>query len=153
MTPKEFEAQCEPHMEALRALIEQMPYQGDKCEFSQKVCLSQGLETLYRCINGVAPSDFVDIQQFNELSLFDTALECLDNDPDSKLFEANVWFNESDDTTTAVETYDCLICADSKEAVVAMAENIHEMLNADSDLFINIEEITQVYPSASKGEQ
>lgn len=88
----------------------------------------------------------MDVNPNNEdLFLKDSAEEALNSDPSLNLYEVFVWFNETDDTTTAVEDYVCLIAAMSEEQVKAMGEEIHQMLKVDSSLFINIDEIQLIH--------
>ena len=45
-------------LDQLEALINEMPYKGDTCEESQKMCLTNSLMDLSHCFNGVEISDF-----------------------------------------------------------------------------------------------
>lgn len=142
-----FQSKCEAHLEALRELIEEMPEQGTISDFSQKVRLRIEYNSLERAVSSVEPFDFVDVNmEDSDLELKDTAETTFNDDPSLGLFEVEVWFNEEEDTTTAVETHRCLICAPSEAAVEAMKEDIADMLGVDDDLFVNIGEITTVQP-------
>lgn len=146
MTHEDFQNECAPHIEAMKALIEKMPFQGNTSEESQKVQLSNTLMFFDRAVDSVQPFDFVDVNPSNDdLFLKDSAEEAFNNDPSLNIYEVFVWFNEVNDTTTAVEDYVCLIAAMSPEQVEAMGEEIHQMLNVDNSLFINIDEVQLIH--------
>lgn len=48
----------------LHELIKQMPYKGDKCWQSQKMCLSNALSAFEHNINGTTPEDFEPEEQY-----------------------------------------------------------------------------------------
>ena len=52
-----FTALAENHIEQLQNLINQMPYKGDTCSESQKLCLQQALNELEHNVNGVEEED------------------------------------------------------------------------------------------------
>ena len=150
-----FKAQAEPHTDALRMLIDCMPYRGDTSEYSQQIELGIALNKLEAAINSVRPFDLVDVDVSNsDLKLVDIAEQEFNEDqefsdePTMGLFQVSVWFNDAEDSTTVVEDYECLVCADCPEAVDAMKEDIAERLSVDSDLFVNIGHIETLYMPA-----
>ena len=48
-------------VEQLEALIDEMPYKGDVCEDSQKMCLKNSLFEFSMNINGITDDDFKEI--------------------------------------------------------------------------------------------
>lgn len=151
MTHEDFQNECAPHVEALKALIEKMPFRGNSSEESQQIQLTNTLMFFERAVDSVEPFDFVDINISNDdLYLKDSAEEALNNDPSLNLYEVFVWFNEAEDTTTAVEDYVCLVAAMSEDQVKVMCEEIHQMLNVDDSLFINIDEIQLIHKGSEE---
>lgn len=53
-----FKAKAETTMGKVRRLVDKMPYKGDKCQDSQRMCLILAINNLEYQINGVKPSDF-----------------------------------------------------------------------------------------------
>ena len=144
---KTFQNKSEFHINALREMIEKMPFRGNTSEESQKVQMSIQLEFLERSIDSVEPFDFVEIDLLDDdLMLKDSAESKFNNHPDNKIFVVDVWFNDETDTTTVVEDYKVLVCAENESEVRTMAEDIHGMLCVDSSLFVNIDYIEQVHP-------
>lgn len=144
---EKFQNQCEKHLEAIRELIDAMPYQGDTSDNSQKVRMMIELEGLRTSIDSVKPIDFAEVDLSDgDLWLKDTAETLFNDEPHNGLYEVEVWTNESEDPTTAIEVYRCLICAESQKVVEGMATQIGEMLGIDDDLFMNIESIQVIHP-------
>lgn len=48
------------HLNELRGLVESLPYKGDRCEDSQKICLRVSLNDVEACINGLRVEDFFE---------------------------------------------------------------------------------------------
>jgi hypothetical protein len=44
----------------IETAVELMPYKGDKCEDSQRICLIQAINELEHTINGISDKDLVD---------------------------------------------------------------------------------------------
>jgi len=61
-----FQAELENKISEIENLIEQMPYKGDKCETSQKICLTQALNEFGYAVNGIEQSDLKEINDEEE---------------------------------------------------------------------------------------
>ena len=56
-----FKADATRHIEALSKLIEDnLPYQGDTCETSQRICILNSLKQLEATVEGLIDDDFID---------------------------------------------------------------------------------------------
>lgn len=55
-----FKDQLYKLLRQIEVAVELMPYKGDKCENSQKVCLQQAINELEHNINGVSDKDLED---------------------------------------------------------------------------------------------
>lgn len=146
-----FQTEAEKHLEALRTMIEDMPFRGNSCEESQKVCLMQALSGLEAYVSGVQPFDFVkagdlDLVCGGRLELVDSAEQTFNDHPDFKLFRVQVWFDDGDEDSEILEDHECLVCAASKQDVEAMRASLGGMLGVDSDLVATIGNLEQVYP-------
>ncbi len=64
---KEYQSQCEKYKKEMEELLERMedltnrlPYKGDKCEDSQKICLISAIHEVYASLSGLDVIDFVE---------------------------------------------------------------------------------------------
>mgnify|MGYP006989528054 CR=1 FL=1 len=55
-----FQGQADELIAQIEALIDEMPYKGDKEADSQKICLQRCLDELQYAINGCEQEDFED---------------------------------------------------------------------------------------------
>jgi|SanBayMetagenome_1026888.scaffolds.fasta_scaffold00620_8 hypothetical protein len=55
---EEYKNQMEKLLDEMKSLTDQLPYKGDKCKDSQKMCLLQAIFEVSVCLNGLEPSDF-----------------------------------------------------------------------------------------------
>jgi hypothetical protein len=58
MKAKQFEKKAQILIDKFQNLIDLMPYRGDVCSESQKLCLQQALNELDHNVNGVEDLDF-----------------------------------------------------------------------------------------------
>lgn len=58
MKAEKFKIRVEKLIDKIEDLIEKIPYHGDSCSESQKVCLKQALNEFSYTVNGVEESDF-----------------------------------------------------------------------------------------------
>lgn len=58
--------EVEELLQKIEDKIEELPYQGDVCEDSQKICLTQALQELWHNVNGVTDADFVELNDEEE---------------------------------------------------------------------------------------
>jgi hypothetical protein len=56
----DFEIRATALTERLHWLIDEMPYKGDICADSQKLCLLNALKKLEACVAGTVPADFIE---------------------------------------------------------------------------------------------
>lgn len=59
MELKEFQELLQEKLEEIEELVNQLPYKGDTCHASQKVCLLNSIKGLSSNINGLTLEDFI----------------------------------------------------------------------------------------------
>ena len=59
MKADQFKIKAQKHIEQLFSMIDEMPYKGDLCSESQRVCLIIRLRSFEALVNGVTYTDFI----------------------------------------------------------------------------------------------